>query len=152
MQQTQGEDGAVVFEAEVPLSSADVGKEFQWSVLLDGPLGLDREGIVTEQHGLGHDALHRTFVLADGNGEQRYYLTHVRRFGARKVRQPGSEEFGLRFAVWAPNAQAVDVVSVMPRAAISPTTAPGWTRHDRSFRSEKRPMVSGRPDPKLTRR
>lgn len=111
MRESVAEDGAVVFEADVALSSADAGKEFQWTVELDGPLGLDREGIVTEQHGLGHDALHRTFLLPeDAEGEQRYYLTHVRRLGARKVRQPGSDEAGLRFGVWAPNAEAVEVV------------------------------------------
>ncbi|HEX6277720.1 MAG TPA: alpha-amylase family glycosyl hydrolase [Polyangiaceae bacterium] len=110
MRETAGPDGAIVFEAEVELSAADVGKEFCWSVLIDGPLGLDREGVVTEQLGLGHDALHRTFVLSDDTrAEQRYYLTHVRRLGARKVRHEGGRD-GLRFAVWAPNAQAVEVV------------------------------------------
>lgn len=110
MRPAQGEDGALVFEADVHLDPAEVGKEFQWSVLLDGPLGLDREGIVTEQHGPTHDALHRTFILSEEAGEQRYYLTHVRRLGARKVRQAGSDEPGLAFAVWAPNARAVEVV------------------------------------------
>lgn len=111
MHESIADDGAVIFEAEVPLSSEDAGKEFLWSVTLDGPLGLDREGVVTEQNGLGHDALHRTFTLTEDTvGEQRYYFTHVRRLGARAVRQPGSNGRGLRFAVWAPNAEAVDVV------------------------------------------
>jgi 1,4-alpha-glucan branching enzyme len=110
MKQLTASDGAIVFEADVQLSPTEVGKEFQWSVLLDGPLGLDREGIVTEQHGLGHDALHRTFTLTDGENEQRYYLTHLRRLGARKVSVEGAAEPGLRFSVWAPNAQAVEVV------------------------------------------
>jgi 1,4-alpha-glucan branching enzyme len=115
MRESTAEDGAIIFEADVELSSADAGKEFLWTVTLDGPLGLDREGIVTEQHGLGHDALHRTFTLSqDVNGEQRYYLTHVRRLGARAVRQAGSDERGLRFAVWAPNAEAVEVVFGTP--------------------------------------
>jgi len=110
MQEAIAPDGAVTFEAVVPLQVSEVGKEFTWAVLHDGPLGLDREGVVTEQHGLGHDALHRQFVLSDGMPEQRYFLTHVRRLGARKVRLPGAPEPGLRFAVWAPNAQAVEVV------------------------------------------
>jgi len=105
------DDGAVSFEAEVPLQPSEVGKQFAWTVLTDGPLGLDRESITTEVPGAGHDALHRTFVLTDDGKEQRYYLTHVRRFGARKVRLSGtSNEFGLRFAVWAPNARRVEVV------------------------------------------
>jgi len=115
MRESVAEDGAVIFEADVEFSAEDVGKEFSWRVTLDGPLGLNREGIVTEPHGLGHDALYRTFALPENtNGEQRYYLTHVRRLGARAVRQPGSDERGLRFSVWSPNAEAVDVVFGMP--------------------------------------
>jgi 1,4-alpha-glucan branching enzyme len=110
MQKAIGPDGAVIFEAAVELSAADLGKEFCWSVILDSPLGLDREGIVTEQIGLGHDALHRTFTLTDAAAEQRYYLTHVRRLGARAVRHAQSDAKGLRFAVWAPHAEAVEVV------------------------------------------
>jgi len=111
MRRSVGEDGAIVFEAEIELSSLDVGKEFQWRVLLDGPLGLDREGVATEQHGLGHDALHRSFVLDDNpRAEQRYYLTHVRRLGAQKVRLTSGGDAGLRFSVWAPNARNVEVV------------------------------------------
>lgn len=111
MQETVGPDGANVFEASVELHPSEVGKDFAWRVLVDGPLGLDREGVVTEQPGLNHDALQRTFKLEDGgaNAEQRYYLTHVRRLGARKVKTANGE-FGFRFAVWAPNAQAVEVV------------------------------------------
>jgi len=103
-------DGGVVFEAEVALQDSEVGKQFSWSVLTDSPLGLDRQGITTEAPGAGHDALHRRFELEAGAKEQRYYLTHVRRLGARKIRVPDSEEFGLRFSVWAPNAQQVEVV------------------------------------------
>ncbi|HYO97563.1 MAG TPA: hypothetical protein VER33_23795, partial [Polyangiaceae bacterium] len=105
MHESVAPDGAVVFEAEVELAPSEVGRTFAWSVLVDGPLGLDREGVVTEQHGLGHEALHRSFVLSDDpDAEERYYLTHVRRLGARKVRRADGE-VGLRFAVWAPNAQ-----------------------------------------------
>lgn len=109
MSEQEGPDGARVFETEVQLAAADVGKEFSWTVVVDGPLGLDREAVVTEQRGLGHDALQRSFKLGDDpNATERYYLTHVRRLGARKVKHDGG--FGLRFAVWAPNARAVEVV------------------------------------------
>lgn len=111
MRESDGPDGARVFEAEVPLAPSEVGKEFSWTVVVDGPLGLDRTGVVTEQNGTGLEALSRKFTLSDDpNAEERYYLTHVRRLGARKVRLNGGNEFGLRFAVWAPNAQAVEVV------------------------------------------
>jgi 1,4-alpha-glucan branching enzyme len=109
MRESVGADGAVIFEADVVLATSEQGKEFAWNVVLNGPLGLDREGVVTEQHGPNHDALYRTFELgADAAEVQRYYLTHVRRMGA--VRVAAGAGSGIRFAVWAPNAEAVDVV------------------------------------------
>jgi 1,4-alpha-glucan branching enzyme len=127
-------DGGVVFEAEVSLQPSEVGKQFSWSVITDGPLGLDREGITTEAPGAGHDALHRTFELTSETTEQRYYLTHVRRLGARKVRVPGSNDFGLRFAVWAPNAQAVEVVFGDPKC--------GYIADDGTGIDANRPVVA----------
>lgn len=103
-------DGSIVFEAEITFPQSEFGKRFSWNVLTDGPLGLDRAGITTEAPGAGHDALERSFELSEQSTEQRYYLTHVRRLGAQKVRVSDSGDFGLRFAVWAPNAQAVEVV------------------------------------------
>lgn len=121
MRESVGPDGAIVFESEVPLAPTEAGKEFLWSVRLDGPLGLDREGITTEQLGMGHDALHRTFTLGEPRAEeQRYYLTHVLRLGACKVALAEQEAkgadltWGLRFAVWAPNAERVEVVFGKP--------------------------------------
>jgi 1,4-alpha-glucan branching enzyme len=111
MREVVAPDGARVFEAEVELDASGHGKTFHWAVRHDGLLGLDREGIVSEQLDQGHDALHRPFTLSpDSPPEQRYYLTHVRRLGARKLRSANGEGLGLRFAVWAPNAQAVEVV------------------------------------------
>ena len=115
MTETTGPDGARVFEASVELDADQVGTEFQWKVLLDGGLSLDRQGIVTEQGSQGHDALHRTFTFTgDASQAERYYLTHVRRLGARKLHAPADSAPGLRFAVWAPNAQAVEVVFGRP--------------------------------------
>jgi 1,4-alpha-glucan branching enzyme len=126
-------DGAVIFEAVVKLAPSEEGKEFHWAVVLDGPLGLDREGIVTEQRGLGHDALHRTFTLASDAGEQRYYLTHVRRLGSRALRRPDGER-GLGFAVWAPNAEAVEVVFGNP--------ASGYIADDGSGIDPSKPVIA----------
>jgi 1,4-alpha-glucan branching enzyme len=135
MREASAPDGARVFEAEVKLSASERGKAFHWTVLHDGLLGLDREGVVTEQHGLGHDALHRTFTLTDDcPDEQRYYLTHVRRLGARKVRATPDTEFGLRFAVWAPNAQAIDVVFG--------TLASGYIADDGTGIDPDRPVIA----------
>ena len=127
-------DGGVVFEAEVSLQPSEVGKRFSWSVITDGPLGLDREGITTEAPGCGHDALHRTFELSAESVEQRYYLTHVRRLGARKVRLPDVSDFGLRFSVWAPNAQAVEVVFGQPEC--------GYIADDGTGIDPNRPVIA----------
>lgn len=110
MHEVTGHDGANTFEADVELKAAP-GKDFLWTVIVDGALGLDRDGVVTELLGEGHDKLYRAFKVEPGaDTVQRYYLTHVRRLGARKVRLENSDEFGVRFAVWAPNAQSVEVV------------------------------------------
>ena len=54
---------------------------------------------------------YREFVLAAGGPQQEdFYFTYARRLGARKHFSNGSAPPGLRFSVWAPNAQAVDVV------------------------------------------
>ncbi|MEI9949042.1 MAG: alpha-amylase family glycosyl hydrolase [Pseudomonadota bacterium] len=127
-------DGGVVFEAEVSLSASEIGKQFSWEVLTDGPLGLDRQGITTEAPGAGHEALHRTFELSAETTEQRYYLTHVRRLGARKVRLPDGDGFGLRFAVWAPNAQAVEVVFGEPKC--------GYIADDGTGIDANRPVIA----------
>ncbi|MET0410572.1 MAG: alpha-amylase family glycosyl hydrolase [Polyangiaceae bacterium] len=115
MREVIAPDGAVTFEAEVALSPEDEGKEFSWSVILDGPQGLDRQGVVTEWNGAVRDSLHRCFTLEkDTPEEQRYYLTHVRRLGAQPyATKPGAEP-GLRFSVWAPHAEAVEVVFGSP--------------------------------------
>lgn len=135
MREIRAADGAIVFAADVNLAKSEIGREFSWTVLHDGPLGLDREGIVTEQRGLGHDALHRSFTLSDGEpGEQRYYLTHVRRLGARKLRLSEDGEYGLRFAVWAPNAQAVEVVFG--------TAASGYIADDGTGIDPARPVIA----------
>ena len=112
MQQRRGEDGAILFEVDVPLSAEDVGKEFRWAVLLDGPYGLELNGIVTECASDELDRCYRSFVLADDpHAEQRYYLTHIRRLGAQKSldarpgRSPASASRSGR-----PHARKVEVV------------------------------------------
>ncbi len=56
-------DGGIVFEAEVSLEPSEAGKQFSWSVITDGPLGLDREGSSTEAPGARHAALPSTLLL-----------------------------------------------------------------------------------------
>jgi 1,4-alpha-glucan branching enzyme len=133
MREVVAADGGIRFEADVSLAPSEEGKDFHWTVVLDGPLGLDRQGFVTEQPGLGHDALQRTFKLASDAGEQRYYLTHVRRLGARALCN-AERQRGLGFAVWAPNAEAVDVVFGSPTS--------GYIADDGSGIDPTRPVIA----------
>ena len=111
MQVEVGEDGCPIFKASVSLDLADRDKTFKWGVVLDGPQGANFWGIPTEVQDAGSVERYRQFQLA-GNAHQveRYYFTYGRRLGANKYRVEGSHTPGLRFAVWAPNAQNVEVV------------------------------------------
>jgi 1,4-alpha-glucan branching enzyme len=131
MREVSAPDGAIVFEADVSLAASEVGKQFCWRVVLDGPLGLDRDGIVTELEDRG--PLHLQFTFQRDTVEQRYYLTHLRRLGARALRSQDGQR-GLGFAVWAPNAEAVDVVFGTP--------ANGYIADDGSGIDPARPVLS----------
>jgi 1,4-alpha-glucan branching enzyme len=116
MQETLGDDGCPSFSATLPLDLADRDRTFNWGVVLDGPLGANLWGLPTELQDVNSSERHRAFQLqppAPGDGTpqiERYHLTYCRRLGANKhFAVPGAPP-GLRFAVWAPNAQAVAVV------------------------------------------
>lgn len=107
-------DGCPAFQAEVSLDTAGLGREFSWGVVLDTPGRANVWGVMTER-GLPKDApLHRTFTLAEGHGAEEYYLTHCRRLGANKFYQAPGAPPALAFAVWAPNARAVETVLAAP--------------------------------------
>ena len=63
MREVRGPDGALTYQADVNLDASEAGKTFRWSVLVDGALGRDRRGTVTEQLDGDHDALYRMFTL-----------------------------------------------------------------------------------------
>jgi 1,4-alpha-glucan branching enzyme len=106
-----GADGCPVFTATIQLDLADGGKTFKWGVVLDGPQGANFWGIPTEVQDVNSSERHRAFRLKDVEPQvERHYLTYCRRLGANKQVASPSARPDLRFAVWAPNAQAVDVV------------------------------------------
>jgi 1,4-alpha-glucan branching enzyme len=106
-----GEDGCPIFTAMVQLDLADRDRTFRWGVVLDGPPGANFWGIPTEIQDATSTERYREFRLGDGEPQvESYYLLYGRRLGANKHLASGDAEPGLRFAVWAPNAQQVDVV------------------------------------------
>src|SRR5262249_42892374 len=66
-------------------------------------------GIPTEVNDMNSTERFREFELIAGGLPQDFYFTYARRLGARKYFADGGAP-GLRFAVWAPYAQAVEVV------------------------------------------
>jgi 1,4-alpha-glucan branching enzyme len=111
MQEALGEDGCPMFRAAVALDEADAGRTFRWGVVLDGPQGSNFWGIPTEVASDTSVERYREFRLSGAPAQvERYYLTENRRLGANRHFAPGITVPTLRFAVWAPNAQRVDVV------------------------------------------
>ncbi|HEX8274736.1 MAG TPA: alpha-amylase family glycosyl hydrolase [Longimicrobiaceae bacterium] len=111
MQEIVAEDGCPAFTATVQLHEDGVGRAFRWGVALDGPEGADRWGIPAETPDTGAQLRFREFTLDGSAGRhERYFLTWSRRLGAQKHYTDPAAPPSIRFAAWAPNAQAVDVV------------------------------------------
>lgn len=115
MQEEIGTDGCPIFTASVIFNLADKDILFKWGVVLDGPQGTSFWGIPTEIADANSVERYRQFQLS-GNEIQteRYYFTYGRRLGANKYFTAKNAAPNLRFAVWAPNAQQVDVVFANP--------------------------------------
>jgi len=120
MEEVRGPDGCPAFVATVELEADTPDRAFEWGVELDGPAGRGVWGIITEENDVGSTRCVRTFnfgappasAAPAANGAERhevYYLCHARRLGAQKYYERGSEEPDIRFSVWAPNAQKVEV-------------------------------------------
>jgi len=113
MQEAIGIDGCPIFKATVSLDLADQGKTFKWGVVLDGPQGANFWGIPTEVQDVNSTDRYRRFRLDENEGApqvEQYYFTYGRRLGANKRFVAGSPKPDLHFAIWAPNAQGVEVV------------------------------------------
>jgi 1,4-alpha-glucan branching enzyme len=111
MTEARAEDGCPSFSATVKLDRAEAEKRFRWGVALDGPRGANQWGIATEVPDADSTDRVREFIFKPGTTtRQDYYFTYARRLGARKFFRPGINFPDLRFAVWAPNAQKVEVV------------------------------------------
>jgi 1,4-alpha-glucan branching enzyme len=104
------EDGCACFRATVVFHDRSVGQSFQWGVLLDGPLGPNVWGIADEVRDPRSSERVRQLTLRPDHREERYHLTTHRWLGANKHVAVAGRPPALRFSVWAPNAQAVEVV------------------------------------------
>lgn len=137
MQEEIGVDGCPIFKASISLDLADQGKTFKWGVILDGPQGANFWGIPTEVHDINSAERYRQFQLnsvSNAPQVERYYYTYCRRLGANKHFTAGNDAVGLRFAVWAPNAQNVEVVFG--------NVANGYIANDGTGIDQKQPVVA----------
>jgi 1,4-alpha-glucan branching enzyme len=104
MKEIVGADGCPAFTADVDIEAAAPDQVFYWGVRLDCPAGKGLWAIQTEENDHKTDLRRRAFTLGgEGAVEQAYYLNHSRRVGAQK------HGMGIRFTVWAPNAQMVEL-------------------------------------------
>jgi len=104
------ETGCVAFSANVTFDASQVGAIFQWGVIGDIAGAPNSWLIVTEVPDPNSTQRYRSFTLAAGTTQQDYWFVTGRRFGAQKWTRAGSATTGLRFCVWAPHAQRVEVV------------------------------------------
>ena len=109
-------DGCPCFTATVYIDETELGTRFRWGVRLDGPGAANVWGIPTEVNDMRSAERFREFELtaAPESRQQDFYLTYARRLGAREFFSRTEAAPGLRFAVWAPNAQCVEVVFGKP--------------------------------------
>jgi 1,4-alpha-glucan branching enzyme len=110
---TRDEAGCPAFKATVSFPDRWVGTTFRWGVTFDGPGGSQIWAVPTEVQSSDSQERTRRFELGRQNQVEQveeYFLTYSRRLGANKLLVPGSPEPGIRFAVWAPNARAVELV------------------------------------------
>jgi len=103
------EDGCPAFRATVSLDDSQIGRSFDWGVIVSTAQQPDVWGMPAEVNEAEQTARHRTFTLTLPGQRHRYFLTHCRRLGANRLVQPGQPD-AARFAVWAPNASTVELV------------------------------------------
>jgi 1,4-alpha-glucan branching enzyme len=108
------EDGCQSFTASVQFTETEVGTTFRWTVLLEID-GEKRLGIPEEVNRGDSRENVCYFQLLPASGQNQianYRLNWSRHLGAQKLMIPGDQEPRIQFAVWAPNAQQVEVVMV----------------------------------------
>jgi 1,4-alpha-glucan branching enzyme len=134
------ETGCDAFDATVSLDSSQTGTTFQWGVFADLAGLPDTWVIVTEVPDPDSSECYRTFVLANAATQQDYWFVTGRCFGAQKWTPAGAANTGLRFSLWAPHAQAAEVVfAPFDLAKGTPT---GYVSDDGTGISPTAPVIS----------
>ncbi|MBK8175663.1 MAG: alpha amylase C-terminal domain-containing protein [Rhodospirillales bacterium] len=110
MQAFTADDGCPAFRLLVRLDDSQIGRTFQWGVVLSTQQNPEVWGITSEIDDPASTTRNRSFVLSGADQIVTYYLTHCRRLGANKQFADGVAQPGIRFAVWAPNARNVELV------------------------------------------
>lgn len=109
MEAFTADDGCPAFRATVQLDDSQVGWTFDWGVAVSTAERADVWGVVAEVNSAASTERFRSFTLQQGGQTEQYFLTHCRRLGANKLVREGQPD-AIRFACWAPNAQAVEMV------------------------------------------
>ena len=105
-----GETGCEAFTTAIDFDSTQIGTVFNWGVVADLAGAPDTWVIPTEVPDPASHERYRSFTLSAIAQPQEYWFASGRRFGAEKYFLPGTPNPAIRFALWAPNAQAVVVV------------------------------------------
>jgi len=111
MSEFTAEDGCPAWRAVVNFGNAQSGWTFQWGVVLDGIQRNNVWGVATEVPDPFSRQQQRDFLLSGIDQLERYWFTHVRRLGANKHIFSKATPAAVRFSVWAPNAQNVELVT-----------------------------------------
>jgi len=114
MEGSPDETGCDAFTASVALDATGVGTVFSWGVIADLPGAPNTWAIATEVPDPSSSQRYRSFTLAAGATRQDYWFATGRRFGAQKYVVPGAASPTIRFAIWAPYADNVEVVFALP--------------------------------------
>lgn len=119
--------GSVSFGTSIVLNSTEQGKVFRWGVSFISPDVSEIWAIPTELKDRTSRERYCSFQFSGQPQEEQYHLTHCTRLGANKIRHPdGSTR--VRFAVWAPKAQTVEVVMGKIWNCTDPNQAPASCR------------------------
>lgn len=110
MEAFTADDGCPAFRATVQLDDSQIGQWFRWGVSIDTASQPDHWGIPSEVSDVDSEERYRLFTLRQAQQTERYFLTNCRHLGANKLFSDGQRQPGIRFTVWAPNAQNVELV------------------------------------------